>query len=123
MRRPVRGVPVTLAIGALTSPAWGASFAALLLAGVVTGAAALAGHPLGLLGPALYQLDGPAGGITNVATGTTAIGAVPGWLARPGYDLATGTVTSAARLAAALAQNSNEPARESTRPGRNPHDR
>jgi len=92
------------------SPAWGTSFAAPLFAGITADAAALAGHPLGQLGPILYRLHGPADGITDVTTGTTRIGVLPGWPARPGYDLATGigTVSSAARLAAALARATPE---------------
>ncbi len=87
------------------NPAWGTSLATPLLAGVVADAAALAGHPLGLLGPALYRLHGPADGISDVTSGTTSIPGTPGWPARSGYDLATGigTVASVARLARALA--------------------
>ena len=87
------------------NPAWGTSLATPLLAGVVADAAAQAGHPLGLLGPALYQLNGPADGISDVTSGTTSIPGTPGWPARSGYDLATGigTVTSVAQLARALA--------------------
>jgi subtilase family serine protease len=87
------------------NPAWGTSLATPLFAGIVADAAALAGHPLGLLGPALYQLDGPADGLADVTSGTTSIPGTPGWPARTGYDLATGigTVTSAAQLAGELA--------------------
>ena len=87
------------------NPAWGTSLATPLFAGVVADVAALAGHPLGLLGPALYELHGPADGLADVTSGTTSIPGTSGWPARPGYDLATGigTVTSTARLAEALA--------------------
>jgi subtilase family serine protease len=88
------------------NPAWGSSLAAPLFAGAVADAAADAGHPLGVLGPALYQLHGAGDGITDVTTGTTTIPGFPGWAARPGYDFATGlgTITSVARFAAALAR-------------------
>jgi len=87
------------------NPAWGTSLATPLFAGIVADAAALAGHPLGLLGPALYGLHGPADGLADVTSGTTSIPGTPGWPARTGYDLATGigTVTSAAQLVRELA--------------------
>jgi len=84
----------------------GTSAAAPLLAGITADAAQLAGHPLGPLNPALYQLRGTADGITDVTEGSNADHGLPGYPAGPGYDLPTGigTIGSAARFAAALAR-------------------
>jgi hypothetical protein len=41
-------------------PALGSSISAPLLAGIAADAAQLARHPLGVLGPALYRMHGPA---------------------------------------------------------------
>jgi subtilase family serine protease len=96
------------------SPAWGTSLATPLFAGVVADAAALAGHPLGPIGPALYRMRGPADGIADVTAGSTATAAVPGWPARPGYDLATGvgTVADVGSFTRALARLSISPRKQ-----------
>jgi hypothetical protein len=62
----------------------------------------VAGHSLGLLNPALYQLAaGGAPGIVDVTSGNNTVSfsqgghrhTVPGFSARPGYDLASGVGT------------------------------
>lgn len=91
-------------------PGWvyeaGSSVAAPLFAGAVADAAQAAGQPLGALGPALYQLHGAADGITDVASGTTSLPGIPGYPARPGYDLTTGigTISSIPLFSRALAR-------------------
>jgi subtilase family serine protease len=91
-------------------PGWanffGTSAAAPLFAGIVADAAQIAGHPLGVLGPALYRMHGPADGVLDVTEGTTTTPALAGYAARPGYDLPTGigTVGDALGFATALAQ-------------------
>ena len=91
-------------------PGWvdffGTSVAAPLFAGIVADAAQIAGHPLGVLGPALYRMYGPADGVMDVTEGTTTTPALHGYAARPGYDLPTGigTVGDALGFATALAQ-------------------
>jgi subtilase family serine protease len=78
-------------------PGWitfaGTSVAAPLFAGVVADAAQAAGHPLGVLGPALYQLHGRSDGITDVTSGSNSMPGLPGYAAHPGYDLLTGVGT------------------------------
>ncbi len=68
-------------------------------AGVVAIADQLAGHPLGLLNPAIYQLAAQhAPGIVDITDGTNTVTfeqggkqhTVIGWDARVGYDLASG---------------------------------
>jgi len=105
----------------------GTSIAAPLLAGLVADAAQIAGHPLGVLGPALYQMHSPADGITDITAGTDTIPGLPGYPARPGYDLPTGigTITSAALFTAALARTvtSASPPHTAVTPGRHPAER
>ena len=83
-------------------PGWvtvsGTSVAAPLFAGLVADAAQHAGHPLGVLGPALYQLHGTADGIGDITGGSDAMPGRPGWPARPGYDLPSGIGTISAAL-------------------------
>ena len=80
-------------------PGWaeifGTSVAAPLSAGITAGTAQIAGHPLGMLGPALYRMPGPANGVLDVTGGTTSTPAMAGYPARPGYDLPTGIGTVA----------------------------
>lgn len=97
-------------------PGWGyvngTSAAAPLFAGIVADAAGEAGHPLGVLGPALYRLHGTADGITDVTAGSDGVPGWAGYPARPGYDLPTGvgTVASITRFAQALARSAGPPA-------------
>ena len=51
----------------------GTSLATPLLAALVADAAQAAGHRLGLLGPALYSLHGPADGLLDVTQGNDSI--------------------------------------------------
>ncbi len=63
----------------------------------------VAGHPLGLINPALYKMSamGAASGIVDVTKGNNtvsftqggALHTVTGFSARPGYDLASGVGT------------------------------
>ena len=62
----------------------------------------VAGHPLGLINPALYGLAGAkAPGIVDVTSGTNTVSfeqggvlhTVTGFAATPGYDLASGVGT------------------------------
>jgi kumamolisin len=91
-------------------PGWiyvsGTSVAAPLFAAVVADAAQVAGRPLGVLGPALYQMHGAADGITDVTAGNDSMPGLPGYPARPGYDLPTGigTVSSITLFSRALAR-------------------
>jgi len=89
----------------------GTSIAAPLFAGLVADAAQEAGHPLGVLGPALYQLHGTADGILDITRGSDSMPGRPGWAARPGYDLPTGigTVDQALPFVTALARQVQEP--------------
>jgi hypothetical protein len=66
----------------------------------------VAGHALGLINPMLYQLAAArARGIVDVTSGNNtvsfsqggAVRTVPGFSARPGYDLASGIGTIDAR--------------------------
>ena len=83
----------------------GTSVAAPLFAGVVADAAQAAGHPLGVLGPALYRMHGAADGIADVTAGNDSMPGMPGYPATPGYDLPTGigTVSSTRLFSMALA--------------------
>jgi hypothetical protein len=73
----------------------------------------VAGHPLGLINPRLYQLSAQhAPGITDVVSGNNTVAfrqggtlrTVGGFRAVPGYDLATGVGTvNAARFVFELA--------------------
>ena len=83
-------------------PTCGTSEATPLFAGVVALADQVAGHPLGLINPALYELSaGHARGIEDVLTGNNTVSfeqggklhTVTGFSAAPGYDLASGVGT------------------------------
>ena len=80
----------------------GTSEATPLFAGIVALADQVAGHSLGLINPALYQLAAEhAPGIVRVTSGKNTVSfrqndrirTVPGFSARPAYDLATGLGT------------------------------
>jgi subtilase family serine protease len=88
------------------SPSCGTSEATPLFAGIVALADQVAGHSLGLINPALYQLSAErAPGIVDVTSGNTTVSfsqgghvhTVRGFSARPGYDLASGVGTIDAR--------------------------
>jgi subtilase family serine protease len=88
------------------SPTCGTSEATPLFAGIVALADQVAGHSLGLINPALYQLAARhARGIVEVTSGGNTVSfsqdgheqTVTGYSARPGYDLATGVGTVNAR--------------------------
>lgn len=96
-------------------PTCGTSEATPLFAGVVALAGQVAGHPLGLINPALYRMSamGKATGIVDVTTGNNTVSfsqggkvhTVTGFQARPGYDLASGVGTvNAARFVPELAK-------------------
>ncbi len=83
-------------------PTCGTSEATPEFAGVVALADQVAGHALGLINPMLYQLAAArAHGIVDVTSGNNtvsfsqggAVRTVPGFSARPGYDLASGLGT------------------------------
>ncbi|HXQ62326.1 MAG TPA: S53 family peptidase [Acidimicrobiales bacterium] len=82
-------------------PVCGTSEATPLFAGVVALADQVAGHPLGLINPALYALSASgAPGVMEVTTGNNTVSfrqhglqTVTGFAARPGYDLASGVGT------------------------------
>jgi subtilase family serine protease len=83
-------------------PTCGTSEATPLFAGIVALADQVAGHPLGLINPALYALSaGHARGITDVLTGNNTVSfdqggklhTVTGFTAVRGYDLASGVGT------------------------------
>jgi subtilase family serine protease len=95
-------------------PTCGTSEATPLFAGVVALADQVAGHPLGLINPALYKMSalGAAAGIVDVTKGNNTVSfpqggkvhTVTGFRARPGYDLASGVGTvNAARFVPELA--------------------
>jgi subtilase family serine protease len=80
----------------------GTSEATPLFAGIVALADQVAGHSLGLINPALYQLAAEhAPGLVRVTSGNNTVSfrqggrtrTVPGFSARPGYNLATGLGT------------------------------
>ena len=84
------------------SPECGTSEATPLFAGIVALADQVAGHSLGLINPALYQLAAEhKPGIVDVTKGNNTVSftqdgreqTVTGFTARPGYDLATGLGT------------------------------
>ena len=89
-------------------PTCGTSEATPLFAGVVALADQVAGHPLGLINPALYKMSalGKASGIVDVTSGNNTVSfpqggklhTVTGFRARPGYDLASGVGTVNAAL-------------------------
>ncbi|HEY6481351.1 MAG TPA: S53 family peptidase [Streptosporangiaceae bacterium] len=83
-------------------PTCGTSEATPEFAGIVALASQVAGHPLGLINPALYALSGQgAPGIADVTSGNNSVAfpqggktnTVTGFAARPGYDLASGVGT------------------------------
>jgi subtilase family serine protease len=89
------------------SPSCGTSEASPLFAGIVALADQAAGHRLGLINPALYRLAAAhAPGIVDVTQGNNTVSftqggrphTVPGFAARPGYDLASGVGTVNAAL-------------------------
>jgi subtilase family serine protease len=95
-------------------PTCGTSEATPLFAGVVALADQVAGHPLGLINPALYRMSavGAAAGIVDVTKGNNTVSfsqggtvhTVAGFRARTGYDLASGVGTvNAARFVPELA--------------------
>jgi len=84
------------------TPACGTSEATPMFAGIVALADQVAGHSLGLINPALYQLSAEhAPGIVDVTSGNNTVSfsqgghkdTVRGFTARPGYDLASGVGT------------------------------
>ncbi|HEX3589912.1 MAG TPA: S53 family peptidase [Pseudonocardiaceae bacterium] len=88
-------------------PTCGTSEATPLFAGVVALAAQRAGHPLGLLNPALYFMgEANAPGLVDVTSGDNTVSfsqggrnyTVDGFHAAPGYDLASGVGTVDAAL-------------------------
>src|ERR1039457_4429851 len=83
-------------------PTCGTSEATPLFAGVVALADQVAGHPLGLINPALYKMSAShARGIADVRNGNNTVSftqggkldTVKGFSALPGYDLASGVGT------------------------------
>jgi subtilase family serine protease len=83
-------------------PTCGTSEATPLFAGIVSLADQVAGHPLGLINPALYALSAlHAPGIVDVTSGNNTVTfsqsggteTVTGFSAGPGYDLASGVGT------------------------------
>jgi subtilase family serine protease len=100
------GALVYMSFKGLDGPAYyivgGTSWATPLFAGVVAVADQYAGHSLGLLNPALYKLAAEnAPGIVDVTTGENTVSfvqngkeyTVDGYVAGPGYDLASGLGT------------------------------
>jgi subtilase family serine protease len=84
------------------SPACGTSEATPLFAGIVALADQVAGHPLGLINPALYRLAAEgAPGIVDVRSGSNTVSfsqggherTVRGFTATQGYDMASGVGT------------------------------
>jgi subtilase family serine protease len=89
----------------------GTNEAAVMMTGIVALADQVAGHPLGLINPALYKLGGlhEAGaqgtGIVDVTSGRNTFGGVKGYPAGTGYNLATGWGSiDAAQFVPALAR-------------------
>ena len=82
-------------------PTCGTSEATPLFAGVVALADQIAGHPLGLINPALYRMSAThRWGLVDVVKGNNTVSflqngehTVKGFAARPGYDLASGVGT------------------------------
>jgi subtilase family serine protease len=101
------GALVYMSFKGLPGPAYyiigGTSEATPLLAGVIAVADQFAGHPLGLINPALYKIAATKGetGIVDVTTGENTVTwiqnghtyTVPGYVAGPGYDLSSGLGT------------------------------
>jgi subtilase family serine protease len=100
-------------------PTCGTSEATPEFAGIVALADQVAGHSLGLINPALYTLSQErAPGIADVTSGNNTVtfpqdgvnSTVPGFSARPGYDLASGVGTVWAPLfVPELAYQANAP--------------
>ena len=90
----------------------GTSEATPIFAGIVALADQVAGHRLGLLNPALYQLGALSQashfslrtGIVDVTSGNNSFGGVTGFNAGAGYDLASGWGTIDAAVRPALAR-------------------
>ena len=108
------GCWVYLSFGGVDGPGWyifgGTSEATPIMAGVVALADQQAGHRLGLINPALYQLGAlqqagvPNTGIVSVTSGNNTFAGVTGFDATPGYNMATGWGTiNAATFVPALA--------------------
>jgi subtilase family serine protease len=83
-------------------PTCGTSEATPLFAGMVSLADQVAGHPLGLINPALYEMSAAkAPGIVDITAGNNTVSyqtanhqqTVNGFVAIPGYDLASGVGT------------------------------
>jgi hypothetical protein len=104
------GVAIYASFGGTGPEHWdgvcGTSLATPLLAGVVALADQVAGHPLGLINPALYRmLAHHERGLTDILTGSNSMTfdqggtehTVAGFSARRGYDLVSGTGTIDAR--------------------------
>jgi subtilase family serine protease len=95
-------------------PTCGTSEATPLFAGIVALADQVAGHPLGLINPALYAMSAArAPGLVDITRGNNTVSftqhgkftTVRGWRAAPGYDLATGLGTvDAAKFVPELVQ-------------------
>jgi subtilase family serine protease len=102
-------------------PTCGTSEATPQFAGIVALADQVAGHPLGVINRYLYRLAARhAPGIVDVTSGNNTVSfrqgrrlyTVPGFSARPGYDLASGVGTvNAFWLVPELAQAARRPAR------------
>jgi subtilase family serine protease len=76
------------------SVACGTSLATPLFAGIVALAGQAAGHPLGLINPALYRMAAAGDpGIVDIRSGDNTFASVPGFRAGPGYDLVSGLGT------------------------------
>jgi subtilase family serine protease len=99
----------------VSNPGWyifgGTSEATPIFSGIVALADQVAGHPLGLINPALYALGqaarsgDPNSGLVDITTGNNSFAGVTGYDATPGYDLASGWGTiDAAKFVPALAQ-------------------
>jgi subtilase family serine protease len=87
-------------------PRWaagcGTSLATPMFAAIVALAGQMAGHPLGLINPALYRMAAAHDpGIVGIVSGNNSISfgrvTVPGYRATPGYNLVTGLGTIDAR--------------------------
>ena len=91
----------------------GTSEASPLMAGEVALADQIAGHRIGQINPALYEMgDGPWSGLTDVTLGNNGVTftdsngvttTLPGYSAGPGYDLASGLGTPNVKLPLELA--------------------
>ena len=116
--RPPRTASSTTRSRAISRAGWyptcGTSEATPLFAGIVALADQIAGHPLGLINPALYALSAShAPGIADVLKGNNTVSfqqggkrdIVKGFSALPGYDLASGVgPVDAARFVFELAR-------------------